>query len=36
VQKGIQSVKFNGQELNGNLIPFEQAKNENVVEVIMG
>jgi N,N'-diacetylchitobiose phosphorylase len=36
VQKGVKSLKLNGQEINGNLIPVEQLQEKNTIVVVMG
>lgn len=36
VQKGVKSVNLNGQNIEGNLIPFEMMKDLNDVLVVMG
>lgn len=36
VQKGVKSLTLNGKILIGNIIPFEQMKDSNIVKVIMG
>jgi len=36
VTSGIKKISLNGTELNGNLVPFDHAKENNTVEVILG
>jgi cellobiose phosphorylase len=36
VQKGVKRITINGEEIVGNLIPFERMKEKNEVVVIMG
>jgi cellobiose phosphorylase len=37
VQKGVKSIKVNGQEIEGNIIPLSFANGGSVdVEVVMG
>jgi N,N'-diacetylchitobiose phosphorylase len=36
VQKGVKSIKLNGQEINGNLIPVERLQEKNSIVVVMG
>jgi len=36
VEKGVKKVTFNGKEIEGNFIPFEDMKEENTVLVEMG
>jgi cellobiose phosphorylase len=36
VQKGVKSVKLNGEFIEGNLIPAEGLKQNNSIVVIMG
>jgi cellobiose phosphorylase len=36
VQKGVKKIVINGQEIEGNLIPFEQMNDDNEVLVEMG
>ena len=36
VEKGIKKMIVDGQEINGNIIPYDKNKKEINVEVIMG
>ncbi len=36
VCRGVKSVKLNGEEIEGNLVPADKLEKENVVEVVMG
>ncbi len=34
-QKGVKKITVNGEEIQGNLIPFETMKEKNEVVVVM-
>jgi len=36
VQKGVKSLKINGKEVEGNMVPFHFMKAVNQVDVILG
>ena len=36
IAKGIEKLIVNGKEIEGNIIPIDKTKTENIVEVIMG